>query len=526
MKEKRQLKVSTFSTLLLLLGILVLINLIAINIFKRVDLTEGKIFTLAKASKDVVANLPDRLTVKAYFTKDLDAPYSSIARYLRDQLDEYKARSNGNFRYEFVDPGSEEELEKEARGFQIPSFPIQVIESDKIEIRQVYMGLVFLYQGKHETIPVVQSTANLEYDLTSTIKKITAEKIPNIGFLTGHGEANPFENMTMVMGSLEKNYIISSVEVAEGTMVPDTLDALLIVGPTEEFDDWSLFAIDQYIMKGGKVGWLINKINANLQESRAVKANLNLDDFTRNLGFKINDDLVIDRNCGMVSIQENRGFFTVRTQLQYPFFPMLKNFSNDNLMVRDLEDLGFFFPSSLDTSIAHENNIDIEVLVSSSDKSNRQSGRFVINPTGPGFKQLTFPQADIPLAAAIIGSFNSYFQGDDLPWVDEEEPYDGEFIEQSPETRMVVVGDGHFPLDIYMNTRSNATFFLNIVDWLAQDESLIHIRTREVTARPLADISEGLKRVVKFANIFLPALLVILIGIIRWQIHRSKKVEI
>ncbi|MBC8204226.1 GldG family protein [bacterium] len=534
MKKKRVLRYTTFTTIILLLGILILINLISINIFTRVDLTEGKIFTLSKASKETVRNLEDRLTVKAYFSKDLPAPYSSNARYLKDQLDEYRANSNGRFHYEFVDPGSEEELEKEARDFQIMPVQVQVIESDKIEVKRVFMGLVFLYHDKHETIPIVQTTSGLEYEITSTVKKITADRIPNIGFLQGHGEPDPAENMTVVMGGLSKNYNVVPIDLTEGKTIPDTMDALFIISPTAEFSDWDLFCIDQFIMKGGKAAFLLNKIDANLQESRAVKANLNIDNFCRNFGFRINDDLVYDQHCGLVSIQEQRGWMTIRTQVQYPFFPLLTNFSQDNSMVRDLEDLGMFFPSSIDTSLAFEKGAALEVLVTSSEKSNRQTGRYDINPTSPGFKKLTFAESHIPLGITLIGSFSSYFKDKEIPLIDEflddksiySKAYEGEVIEESPETRLIVMGDGHFPQDIFMNTRSNADFFLNMADWLAQDESLIHIRTREVTARPLTEISEGLKRFVKYSNILAPSLIVILIGVIRWQIRRSKRVEI
>jgi hypothetical protein len=165
-------------------------------------------------------------------------------------------------------------------------------------------------------------------------------------------------------------------------------------------------------------------------------------------------------------------------------------------------------------------------LAWTSEKSNRVSGRFDINPTSPSFAQQQFPMAEITVAATVMGTFHSYFDGKPVPVVEGGEPFTGEVKTMSPETRIFVVGDGNFPQDAYMGNRINADFFLNVADWLAQDESLIQIRTREVTDRPLADISEGLKRFVKYANIFLPSIVVILIGIIRWQIRRNTKMEI
>jgi gliding-associated putative ABC transporter substrate-binding component GldG len=527
MEKMNKININTVTGILLLLGVLVMINLVSIYWFTRLDLTEGKIFTLAKASKDVVKKLPDRMTVKCYFSKDLPAPLSSNARYVRDQLEEYRANSNGNFFFEFKDPGSEEELEKEAQSYRIPPFQVNVVQADKVELKKVYMGMVFLYGDKTETIPVVQQTSGLEYDITSTIKKIVSDKIPKIGFLQGDGEVDIYSAMSNLSQSLQKNYMVQTVDLSGGKMVPEDLDALLIVAPQSTFSEWAMFAIDQYIMKGGKVGFFINMVEANLQEARANRKSLNISDFTQNYGFRINADLVVDQKCGMINIQQRQLFFTYTTSVPYPFFPIIRDFDKKSTLVKDLEAIGLFFPSSIDSIAPTAGaSFNFTPLAWTSEKSNRISGRFDINPTSPGFSQQEFPMAEITVAATVMGTFHSYFDGKPVPVVEGGEPFSGELKTLSPETRIFVVGDGNFPQDAYLGNRTNADFFMNVVDWLAQDESLIQIRTRDVTDRPLADISEGLKRLTKYANIFLPVLIVILIGVIRWQIRRKTKLEI
>ena len=522
-KHKGTLNRATF--ILLFLGVLILINLISINIFYRLDLTEGKIYTLAKASKDAVNNLPDRLTVKAYFSKNLPAPYSSNSRYLRDQLEEYKARSNGNFYFEFVDPADESSLETEAQGFQIAPVQVQVLESDKMELRKVYMGLVFLYGDKRETIPLVQTTAGLEYDITSTIKKITSDKTPKVGFLTGQGEVDQQQVMTAMLSAVQKNYEVSSIDVSGGKTIPTDLDALFIIKPNGTFSDWALFAIDQYIMYGGRVGFLVNKINGDLQQAQATKLDdLNIDEFTSNFGFRFSSDLVTDRKCGMINIQQQQGFFTIRNAVPYPFFPIIRSFDEDNTMVKNLEELPLYFPSSVDlTPSKGDSNLTFEAkpLAWTSSKSNKQFGRFEINPTAQGFNRMTFPDSAITVAATVIGTFNSYFKDKEIPVDEGAEPFNGEVLYTSPSTRIVAIGDGNFVTDTYLSSRTSADFFMNMVDWLAQDESLIHIRTREITTRPLSDLSEAARRMVKYVNIFLPGLLVIIVGVVRWQIRKK-----
>ena len=528
------MKKTTFSIgnagfIVLLLAVLVLINLISINWFSRLDLTEGRIYTLSDASRETVKKLPDRLTVKCYFSDDLPAPYSSNARYLKDQLEEYRAHSKGAFHFEFVDPADEKELEAQANSFQIAPVQVNVVEADKIELKKVYMGVVFLYQDKSETIPLVQTTAGLEYEITSTIKRITADRIPKIGFLQGHGEPDPYQEMTGLTAALQKNYELTPVDLTDGKSVPVNLDALLIINPGISFPEWDLFALDQFIMQGGKVGLFASQIDADLQEAKTTKKQLNLDEFTSNFGFRINSDIVVDQQCGMINIQQRQGFFTIQNALPYPFFPTIRNFDQENSIVRDLEEISLFFPSSIDTLAAAGDTTagyTLRPLAWSSDKSDRQSARFEINPTRPNFKSMTFPNAHIPVAATVMGTFKSAYAGKDAPEQRAGEAYRGEILTGSPETRMVVIGDGKFALDAFLSSRANADFFLNLVDWLAQDESLITIRTREITARPLAEISDPMKKVVKYANILIPAVIFILIGVVRWQIRRKHKPEL
>lgn len=527
--KKTSFNISRLGYIVILLAVLVLVNLISINWFTRIDLTDGKIYTLSKASRDAVKNLPDRLTVKCYFTKDLPSPYSSNARYLKDQLEEYRANSNGNFEFVFADPADEAELETEAQGYHIAPHQVNVVESDKIELKKVYMGIVFLYQDKSETLPLIQTTSGLEYEITSTIKRITSDSIPKLGFLQGHNEADPNEDMTAIGGLLQKNYQVTTVDLSAGQTVPEDIDGLLIIQPETPFSEWELFAIDQYIMRGGKVGFLASQVSANLQEARAMRLDLNLDDFTSNFGFRINSDLVYDQKCGMVNIQQNQGFFTIRSAVAYPFFPLIRNFDKTNAVVRDLSEINIYFASSIDTMLAPKDSagtFQFKTLAWTSEKSNRQVGRYEINPMGPQFQQMVFPMANIPVAATIIGNFRSYFAGKEIPEPREGETYNGQVLTESQPARIIVVGDGKFVMDSYLTSRTNADFFMNLVDWLAQDESLISIRSRDVAARPLDDISESAKKAVKYANIFLPSLAVIIIGLVRWQIRRRKKITL
>ncbi len=508
----------------LLLGILLIVNLISTQLFTRIDLTEGKIYTLSKASRELVRGLDDKLTAKAYFTQDLPAPYNSNARYLRDMLEDYRAYSGGKFAFEFVDPGSDSLLERQAQEFSIPPRQMNVVDKDKIELKKVYMGLVFMYADKHETMPIVENTDGLEYEISSTIKRLTAQSELKVGFLRGYGAPDVFREMSNLNQIVERNYQVNAIELARNQMVPEDITVLLVIGLRESLDDWAKYAIDQYIMKGGKVAFLLNKVSADLQNSQANPAPLNLDDWLEHYGVKINNDLLMDARCGMINVRQQMGYFTISNAVNYPFFPQINTFNGSHPMVKDLENLMLFFPSTIDTSAARSKGLDVTPLFYSSKKAKVQRGRFDIRPMQPIDPQ-SLTEGPLVLGAALEGVFQSYYAHREIPRGDTTVPVASSPTPdlESPRTRLVVIGDGHIAEDAYMSDPSNVTFLLNMVDWLTLDENLIQIRTRAVTNRPLAEISDGMKATIKYANIFAPAVLVIVIGVVRWQMRRRRK---
>ncbi len=524
--KKKPWSATAISNLVLMAAILVVINLIGVRLFTRLDLTENHIYTLSPASRNTVAHLSDRLTVKAYFSRDLPPPYNANSRYLKDALEDYRSYGRGKFHFEFVDPASEEKLEREAQGYRIPPVQVQVMAKDKLELKKVYMGLVLIYQDKHETIPLVQDISNLEYDLTSTIKRLTADKIRKVGVLTGFGTPDYQQELRQMTALMEKNYEVVPVSISGNELIDPDIETLLIIGPKEAFDDWAKFVIDQYIMHGGKVAWLINKVKARLQESQALPNNLQLDDLMRHYGFVVSNNLVTDAQCGVVNIQQRQAFFTISNMVQYPPFPEVANFNKRSPIVKDLESMMLFFPSSIDTLTPSNKGIDCTPLFYSSKKTHVQQGRYEINPLSPMLKE-GFNEGERLLAAAYSGSFESFFHGKPVPRPTDSMavPPPVRTVEQSPQTRMVIVGDGNFAQDGYAGNPANRVFFMNLVDWLTQDSDLMQIRGREAAIRPLREVSDATKQTVKIANIIGPPVLVILVGVGRWIFRRQRKVK-
>ncbi|RCK77656.1 MAG: gliding motility protein GldG [Ignavibacteriae bacterium] len=520
-KTKQQIIFQT----ILIIGIVVFINIISVRVFTRLDLTSSKAYSLSEASKDLVRSLDDKFLVKAYFTADLPAPYNNHRRFLQDQLDDYKAYSKGNFQYEFIDPSKNQELEQEAQRYNIPPVQVQVIKDDKLQIEKAYMGLVFLYGDKQENIQVVKNLDKLEYEISSKIKKLTSNKQIKIGIASGHGEPD-FEKLKQFRELLAEQYNVVSVNIKNGNPIPDDISALLIIAPREKFSDADKYVIDQYLMKGGKIAFFINQIDATLQSQMGQTLNINLDDLYETYGFKIRADMVRDARCANVTISQQAGFMTIQSQIPYPYLPIASEYNPKNIVVKNLGPVIFHFVSSIDTSLANAKGLHLEVLLTSSNKSGRMEGFFIINPTLP-FTQDMFKESYIPLAISVEGNFKSHY-ADREPQIDSTSNISiADKLTNSSKTKIVVVGDGDFIQDSYIGTRDNLVFATNLIDWLVDDIGLTTIRSKDIAVKPLEEVSDGTRTFVKSINLVLPPLIMIVTGIIRWRlkVSRRKRIE-
>jgi len=503
-------RTQTLIRLLIVLALVILVNFISIRLFGRLDLTSQNVYTLSEASKTIVGSLDDRITVKAYFTEDLPAPYNGNRRATLDILNDYKAYSGGNLQFDFISPEGENG-EQEAQGQGVAPVQVQVINNDKLEVKRGYMGLVMLYEDKKEVLPVIQNLASLEYDLSSAMKRLTVREKKKIGYSTGHQEVDP-SGYRQAAQVISAQYELTPVDLAGGKEVPGDITALLIVSPQSRFSDSSKLAVDQFLMRGGKAAFLLNRYNATLQARFAQEMDLGLDDLLAHYGARINNDLVRDAQCAPVTVMQQQGMFRMQSQVPFPLLPNASNFSNNNVMVKDLQNVFFFFVSSIDTSTAAQKGLQAEVLVRSSQQSGRQTGFMMIDP----FQKLApadLAEKDIPLAAVVEGSFKSFFS-DKQPLAT---------LTSSPDTRILVVGDGDFMKDEYLGSRDNLNFFANIVDYLADDAGLITIRSKNISQPPLEQVSDATRRFLKYINLLLPPIAVIAYGLLRWRRRVSIK---
>lgn len=516
-------KSQTLLRLAIVAAILVLLNFISVRFFGRIDMTRSGLFTLADASKALMQQLDDKVTVKAYFTEDLPSPYNNHRRLLLDQLNEYRAYAKGNLQFEFIDPVDEKgKMEAQQQG--IAPVQVQVVKEDKFEVKQAFMGVVFLYEDRKEVIPVVQNPATLEYEISSTIKRLTSRTQKKIGFLTGHGEPG-LQELRRVQEMLRRQYELTPVDVSKGASVSADIAALVIMAPTSPLPETDKYQIDQYIMRGGRAAFLINRIDANLQNQYGRPLELNTDDLLQHYGARVNPDLVRDLQCASVTIVQQQFGFSMQSQVPFPYLPLVSNFNKNSVMVKDLQSLVLFFASSVDTTGVAAKGLRAEVLAMSSKEAGKQTGMFAFDPLRQ-YTREEFQEKEIPFAVSIEGKFPGLFAGKSAP-VDTSAgaiPPAGVPIASSAETRIVIVGDGDFARDQYMGgSKDNLSFFANMVDYLVDDAGLITIRSKDASFVPLDQVSDGTKKAVKYANLVVPPLIVLLYGILRWRMRKARK---
>jgi ABC-2 type transport system permease protein len=506
--------------IVIVVAIIVLANLISQSVFGRLDLTEGNVYSVSESTKDVLGGLDDIVNIKVYFSKKLPPYLTTLTREVRDLIAEYRAYAGRNLVVDFEDPAEDPETEQRVRSLGIPQVQLNIIEKDKAEVMNAYLGIAVLFEDRKEVIPVVQGTSNLEYELTSAILKVASSEPKVVGFFVGDRSlsGDPYE---VVRRSLQKQYEVTTVSVKDGGMIPPEVNTLVVARPLG-LGEWDNFAIDQFVMRGGRVLFLVD--GTTIPEEGplvAVPAKTGVDSLLASYGLKVNPDLVVDRQCGSATF--STGFF--RYTLPYVLWPLVNKagFSQESPITNRLERAVFPWVSSIDLVGDPEALGQIQVLVRSSQQSWTETERLDLNPQrnfSPGT-----PVGPRNLAVLLGGSFQSFFSERATPEpADTMEAWEGTRLDKSPETQIIVVGGSRFIQSDYLSQYpENATLFLNAVDWLTLGESLIGIRSRVVTARPLEEISESGKSSVRFAATFGIPILLIVWGLLRRYMKSSQR---
>jgi len=493
----RTMKSKYSSTLGLVIGIIVVVNLLAHEYHVRLDLTEDKQYTLSDATREIVSTLEEPVTIKAYFSKNLPPNIARTRDDFRDMLVEYANLSRGQLLYEFIDPNEKENYEQEAIDNGIRPVLINVREKDQVRQQRAFMGATVQLGEKQEAIPYIEPGAAMEYALSMAIKKISIDEKPTVGFVTGHGEASLAE-MREAATQLDVLYETREVTLTDSTTIPDEIRTLALIRPTDSIPDPHLQKLDEFLERGGRLFVALNRVEADFRSRFGSARGTGLEDWLETKGVEVVDNFVVDAQCGAVSVPQQLGIFTIHENISFPFIPVIGRFA-EHAITSGLEAMMLEFASEVKST--GDSTKTFQPLAFSSELSNTlQAPQFF--DLNRQWTENDFPRRHIPVAAAIEGN----------------------------PIKMVVIGDADFVINgAGQQSRSlqpdNLNFFSNAIDWLSDDTGLISLRTKGAVIRPIREIQESTKTAIKYLNFLLPVILVIGYGVVRAQRNRATRLK-
>ncbi|MDR1625824.1 MAG: GldG family protein [Spirochaetia bacterium] len=514
----------------LALLVMVLVAANSLVFYTRFDLTENKAFSISDVSKNLFREIPESVLISYYISKRLSG-LSPVPGQIEDLLYEYAAYGRGRIRVSVVDPEKAAAEGQRVEELGIAAQQIQVVEQNQQSVATVYTGIVLSYLDARETIPVVFNPSNLEYDLTRRIRKLVSGKKPAAGFLFGKQEMGLDRDMNILANRLAQSYTVQ--EIPRGEEIPLDISVLLVFGG-RDFDGAALYALDQYIMRGGKA--LICADAVDVDVGRNLEAlpyeNPALFDMLRAYGVEVGRDLVLDANAKRIPVQRDTGFMTIQSYEVYNHWVAAAGAGlfRGNPITAGLSGLTFFWPSSLRP--LEVPGIDSEVLVSSGPDSWLLKGRFPTNPYEAASFRVLAANSDgrYPLALALSGTFPSFFAGKPAPAEAQTTGGAAAKREASDKTRLVVVGDADAALDLLLRAAEsdyNVLFFENAADWLSGEDSLMGIRTRAMRDMTLNRIEDKASKdaVILFSqivNLVAIPLLIAGAGVFRYLRRRER----
>ncbi|NOY36403.1 MAG: hypothetical protein GXO83_02395 [Chlorobi bacterium] len=492
--KKKNIVLST----VLFAAILIVVNLISDKLFYRLDLTEGHTYTLSKATKDILKNLNEPVTVTAYFSKDLPPSIGQTREDFKDMLIEYTNRAKGMLVYEFVNPNEDEKTEQEALQNGIQPVMINVREKDQMKQQKAYLGALVSMGDRKEVIPFVQPGGAMEYALSSAIKKISVVNKPHIAILQGYGQP-AIGDMPQVRKNLSVLYDIRGLTLTDSTEVPDGIKTVAVIRPSDSIPEFVFQALDRFMARGGNILVAINRVKGDFQTAYGSAISTGLESWLLSKGIRVKDVFAIDAKCGSVTVQQQQGPFRFQTNVMFPYLPVISHFT-DHPATSGLEAVVMEFASPI------EYTGDSTKVFTPLAFTSGQSGTVAPPVYFDIQKQWTdsdFPDKNLVVMAELSGNF-----GGKVP------------------AKMIVIGDGDFPVGSAQQVSpDNVNLLVNSIDYLSDDTGLIGLRNRGITARPLKQLKDSTKTLLKYLNFLLPIFLALAYGFYRMQRNRSVRMR-
>lgn len=488
--------------ILMVIGIVLVANILSDQLFVRLDLTEDNRYTLSGATKSILRNLDEPVTITAYFSEDLPPDIAKARNDFKELLTEYRTLSKNKVMYEFINPNENEEKERDAMQNGVQPVLINMREKDQVKQQKAFLGAVIQKGEQKEVIPFMQPGTAMEYALSTGIKKISNNNKPVVAFLTGHGEPSL---IAMQQANTELNilYNLKSINLNDNPQALEGVKTLAIVAPKDTINPAELQAIDEFMQKGGRVYIAMNRVDGDLQQRMGHAVTTGLESWLQQKGLMVEENFVIDAQCANIGVQQRQGFFQYTSQIQFPYIPVIHKFASHPI-TGGLENVMAQFVSTM--TFTGDSSITYTPLAFTGESSGTLSVPLYFD-IEKKWNKSDFPLANLPVAALLEG------------------PLAGNML-----TKMVVIADGDFAINgegqgMRQQQPDNINLMVNSIDYLSDDTGLIDLRTKGITSRPIDQLEDGKRTLLKWLNLLLPIIITIIIGIVRSQQQRNLRAK-
>ena len=561
------------------LGILVVVGVIAQLLFTKIDLTEEKRHTLTDATIDMLAELDDQVYVKCYLHGEFPAKFKRLEQAIQERLDEFVDYSDGSVSYDFIDPyeiddartKSEVETALIEQGLQFTVLPYE--DNGAIGYDKIWPCAIITYRNQDIPVNLYKSqdpnpseqmvngsVNNLEYELASKLRTLLSQDRPTIAVLEGHGELDDMEMSDFLQSLADQQYLIERVEIdGQLTALSDKFekmkyrtnkyDLLIVAKPDSMIDNKDKILIDQYLMNGGKILWMIDPVLTDLdslrnkQQTYGVSNEMGLYDMLFDYGVRLNRGIVLDYQCAPIAFDAGpKGNQRNYELFDWYYAPVILPGDTVHPIAANLDPIFMEFASSLEF-VGEDTSVRKTPLLVSSPLSKLIKTPVRVNTAVVNFGIDYFRNGNQPqqvMGALLEGRFNSNFTYRIPDTLKTDTIFS--FRETSRPTKMIVIADGdigrqniiegsdgRFPIPLGFDRYTqrvlydNREFLLNAVNYLLDDQALISMRSRNIVLRELNEeriLEERTKWQV--LNVAIPLLAVIIFGFLQGAMRKRK----
>jgi gliding-associated putative ABC transporter substrate-binding component GldG len=565
------------AAIFIVIPLIAAINWLASRYHTAIDFTAEKRFTLSASTKKMLRNLEAPVEIDVLLAGDIRSEFKKLAGSTAELLQNFKNYGGNKIRFRFEIPG--EGLTDSAKalvydslvnmGLRPTNQQVQVKEGEGKNQRQIFPGAVLSYGDRQVAVDLLQgqvqknvfssdnlldkqslnsAEALLEYKFAHAIQQLTQKETPVVAYAYGNGEPPyGFPPVNSLFETLGRNFIVDTFDLQHRAFVDTSYAAVVIVKPSVPFSDDDKFKLDQYVMNGGRLFFLVDMLYAerdSLEQSEltAYARDLQLNDLLFRYGVRIKTDLLADKHCDMIPVEVGSvGGNPQRQLLPWPYAPLLQP-GSDHPIVKNQADVLAQFANPVELVNEGVGDIRKTVLLSSSSNANvlPTPARVTLNDLQTEEDISRFNKKNIPVAVLLEGNFSSLYANRASQAQLELLKSTGMPFQKNSVLpgKVIVAGDadlvinqiseqiGPMPMGANKYTKlqyANKDFFLNCVEYLANPNNILEARAKDYTLR-LLDQEKVARQgnLWRWINLVMPVVLVLLFASVFQWLRRKK----